>query len=92
MQTRSDTLTAPKVALTFLLSIVLNELLFLYLIPGDLQSSLTLGAISGLAGAVLHLMLSPGRLVTRRSTSQPPRQQVATHWHPQLAGPWGHRK
>jgi len=92
MQTQSEWISALKVALTVLVAIVLNELLFLYLLPHNVQSALMFGAISGLAGAILYLVLySPGPWLGS-SASQERARSLEPSWHPQFASTATHRK
>jgi hypothetical protein len=92
MQTHSGSMSAPKLAVTLLVAIILNDLLFLYLIPGDVQSALTFGAISGLAGAILYLLLNSPQPVLGSSAPQPRGGGIAPSWSPHFASPAAQRK
>ena len=92
MQTNSESISAPKVALTVLAAIVLNELLFLYLLPENVQSALTFGAISGMAGAILYLLLNSPRPFPRSSAPQSRSRRIAPSWHPHFASTATQRK
>ena len=71
MRRPRDTQSVIKVVLVVLASLAMNELAFLFLMPGEGISAAVYGGVSGVAGALLYLLLNRPGPEMRLSVSEP---------------------